>query len=363
MDPALARLKTRLRALTQISGVASAEADVARHLFASLSQVADEVMADNFGNLMALRRGAEGGPRLMIAAHSDEVGLMVRGIVPDGFLRFHAIGHISASILPATRVLVAGKWPGVVGAMAGHLDAGGPAQVRRIPELHIDVGATSEAEARAWGIREGDLVTFASELCELHNPALVMGKAIDNRIGCAVLLDIFERVQSTSLGGDLYGVVNVMEEMGLRGARMTTARVRPDWAIGLDTVPAEDTPMSPERALGIGRGPVVQLIEGRPDAFVGTAIHPKVRDLLLDTARAEDIEVQLSAQYGNWTTDAAAIHLGAEGIPTGFISIPRRYAHTPNELLDLNDAVKAARLGAAIVKRNVAGLSLAMLDH
>jgi endoglucanase len=259
-------------------------------------------------------------------------------------------------------VLVAGKWPGVIGTVAGHLEGGGPAHVRQVPELHIDVGAVSEAEARTWGLREGDPVTFASELCDLHNPALVMGKAIDNRIGCAVLLDIFERVQSTPLGGDLYGVVNVMEEMGLRGARMTTARVRPDWAIALDTVPAEDTPMSPEHALGIGRGPVVQLIEGRPDAFVGTAIHPKIRDLLLDTARAERIEVQLSAQYGNWTTDAAAIHLGAEGIPSGFISIPRRYAHSPNELIDLNDAVKTARLAAAVVKRNVAGLSFAVLD-
>ncbi|MBA2305709.1 MAG: M42 family metallopeptidase [Acidobacteria bacterium] len=362
MDPGLDRLKARLRSLTMISGVASAEADVARHLAECLRPLADEVMADNFGNVIALRRGAEGGPRLMIAAHSDEVGLMVRRIDPEGFLRFHAIGTISPSILPAKRVLVAGKWPGVIGAVAGHLDAGGHAAVRQVPELHIDVGAGSEAEARVWGIREGDPVTFASELCDLHNPALVMGKAIDNRIGCAVLLDIFERIQGTPLGGDLYGVVNVMEEIGLRGARMTTARVRPDWAIALDTVPAEDTPMSQERALGIGRGPVIQLIEGRPDAFVGTAIHPRVRDFLLDTARAEDIEVQLSAQYGNWTTDAAAIHLGAEGIPSGFISIPRRYAHSPNELLDLNDAMQAARLAIAAVKRNVSGLSFALLD-
>lgn len=362
IDSELSRLKDRLRALTRLDGVASAETDVARYLADALKPLADSVSVDAFGNVVALRHGKQDGPRLMIAAHSDEVGLMVRRITPDGFLRFHAIGAVSPAVLPATRVLVGGTWPGVIGTIAGHMDLGGHASVRPITALHVDIGAGTEAEARGWGVREGLPIAFASELCELHNPALVMGKAIDNRIGCAALLDIFDRVREVELGGDLYGVVNVMEEMGLRGARMTTARVRPDWAIALDTVPAEDTPMSEEPGLAIGRGPVLQLIEGRPEAFVGTVMHPKVRDLLLHVAGEEGIDVQLSAQYGNWTTDAAAIHVGAEGIPTGFVSIPRRYAHSPNELLDLTDAVKAVRLAVAAIRRNSPGLSFAVVE-
>jgi putative aminopeptidase FrvX len=362
MSDEIKRLKARLRELTALSGIASAEADVARYMRDSLRPFADQVEADNYGNIIAVRHGVERGPRLMIAAHSDEVGLMVRSITPDGFIRFHAIGMISPAILPATRVLLDGKFPGTIGAVAGHLDSSGAPRVRAISELHIDIGAASEAEARAWGVREGMPITFMSELRELHNPDLVMGKAIDNRIGCAVLLDVFECLQGEKVRGEIFGVANVMEEMGMRGARMTTARVQPDWAIALDTVPAEDTPLSTERTFSIGKGPVVQLIEGRPEAFVGTAIHPKVRDLILDVAKAEAIPVQLSAQYGNWTTDAAKIHLAGAGVPSGFVSIPRRYSHSPNELLNLNDAAQAARLLVALAQRNNADLSFRVVE-
>jgi endoglucanase len=362
VNPEIDHLKARLRELTALSGIASAEAEVARYVRDCLRPLADEVEADNYGNIIAARRGTERGPRLMIAAHSDEVGLMVRSITPDGFIRFHAIGMISPAILPATRVLVGGNFPGTIGAVAGHLESSGAPRVRAISELHIDIGATSESEARAWGVREGTPITFMSELHELHNLDLVMGKAIDNRIGCAVLIDVFERLQGQELRGEIFGVANVMEEMGMRGARMTTARVQPDWAIALDTVPAEDMPLSTERTFSIGRGPVVQLIEGKPEAFVGTAIHPKVRDLILDVARAEEIPVQLSAQYGNWTTDAANIHVTGEGVPTGFVSIPRRYSHSPNELLNLNDALQAARLLVAIARRNNSELSFRVVE-
>src|SRR5262249_62159561 len=118
MDREIERLKTRLHELTALNGVASAEAEVAQHLADRLRPLADEVSADNYGNVIAVRRGSTPGLRLMVAAHSDEVGLMVRGVTSDGFLRFHAIGAISPAILPATRVLVAGKFPGVIGAVA-----------------------------------------------------------------------------------------------------------------------------------------------------------------------------------------------------------------------------------------------------
>ncbi len=358
----LERLKARLRELTSLNAISSVEKNVAQYMHDALKPLADEVSADNFGNVFALRRGKKPGPRLMIAPHSDEVGLMVRSITPDGFLKFHTIGAISSAILPATRVIVDEKFHGTVATVAGHLEAEIQPRVRPVSELHIDVGASSEKEVRSWGIREGTPVNFVSPLVELHNPELVMSKSIDNRIGCTILLDVFERMKGETFEGEIYGVVNVMEEMGLRGARMATARVKPDWAIALDTIPSEDTPLSEERSCSIGKGPVLQLIEGRAEAFIGSAMHPKVRDLILDTAKKENIPVQFAAQYGKWVTDAAAIHISGEGVPSACLNIPRRYSHSPNEVMNLNDAVNASHLVLALVKRNSAKLSFRIVE-
>lgn len=361
-SPHLDRLKSRLRELTALNAISSVEKNVAQFMHDTLKPLADEVTADAYGNVFAVRRGKKPGPKFMIAPHSDEVGLMVRSITPDGFLKFHTIGAISSAILPATRVVVDETIPGTVATVAGHLEAEIQPRVRPVSELHIDVGASSEAEARAWGIREGTPVNFVSPLVELRNPELVMGKSIDNRIGCTILLDVFERMKGVAFEGEIWGVVNVMEEMGLRGARMATARVKPDWAIAIDTIPSEDTPLSEERSCSIGKGPVLQVIEGRAEAFIGSAMHPKVRDLILDTAKQEGIAVQFAAQYGKWVTDSAAIHVSGEGVPCACINIPRRYSHSPNELMNLNDAVHASHLLLALVKRNSAKLSFRIVE-
>lgn len=358
----LETLKSYLRELTALSGLPGSEAPVARWLAERLRPVADQVRVDDYGNVIAERMGGA-GPSLMIAAHSDEVGAMVRSITPDGFLRFHTMGFVGHAVLPATRVLVAGKFPGVIGAQPAHLETEADrSRVKAPPQLHVDIGARNEAEARAWGVREGDPITFLSELHDMHNPERVMGKAIDNRIGCAVLLRVFEQLRGEALPGALYGVINVQEEIGSRGARMSTARVKPRWAIALDTVPADDTPLAAETLFGLGKGPVIQLIEGKSEQLIGTIIHPKVRDYILRTAEAEAIPVQLSAAYGSWTTDAALIHVANEGVPIGFVSLPRRYAHSPNEVLDLNDAVMAVKLLIAIVRRTTPELSFSLLE-
>jgi putative aminopeptidase FrvX len=357
----LEKLKSYLRELTALPGISGAEGDVARCMAEHLRRFADRVDVDDYGDVMAERHGGT-APSLMIAAHSDEVGAMVRSITADGFLRFHTIGFVGHAILPAARVLVAGKFPGVVGAQPAHLETEADrARVKPPALLHIDVGAQSEAEVRAWGIREGDQITFVSELVELHNASRVMGKAIDNRIGCAVLLSVFEALRGEELPGTLYGVANVQEEIGSRGARMSTARLKPDWAIALDTVPADDTPLASESLFSLGKGPVIQLIEGRAEQYIGTIIHPRVRDYILQTAEAEEIPVQLSAAYGSWTTDAALIHVTGEGVPTGFVSIARRYAHSPNEVLDLNDAIRAVQLLTALVRRETTDLKFALV--
>lgn len=356
------RVETLLRELSALSGVSGSEGDVARCLAGHLRPLADRVTVDDYGNVIAERAGGE-APSLMIAAHSDEIGAMVRSILPEGFLRFHTIGFVGYAVLPGTRVLVAGKFPGVVGSQPAHLESEADrARVKAPAQLFIDIGARGEQEVRAWGVREGDQITFSSDLVELNNAERVMGKAIDNRIGCAVLIRVFEELRGEALPCNLYGVVNVQEEIGSRGARMTASRINPRWAIALDTVPADDTPQSAERLFELGKGPVIQLIEGKAEQYIGTIAHPKVRDYILSTAKAEGIGVQLSTAYGHWTTDAALIHTSGTGIPTGLVSIARRYAHSPNEMLDLNDAVGAVRLLTAMVRRATRELSFRLTE-
>ena len=361
----LQRLRDLLERLTQLPGVSGMEQPVVRALYEALRPFADKVEIDAFGNVIASRHGDENGPRLMIAAHSDEVGAVVTNIDPKGFLRFRTVGAINSSVLPGTRVRVAERYIGVIGSIPGHITSSATTQEVLPPSaLHIDIGAGSDEEARAWGVCEGTGVVFESPLVDMEGSHLVMGKAIDNRIGCAVLIAAFEALAGVSLPVQLHGVINVQEEIGMRGAHMTTAQVEPDYAIVLDTVPAEDTPMAAGHGANfrIGAGPVVQLWEGRADLFLGTVAHPGVRDLILKTAEDEGISVQLSAAYGLWLTDGAAIHVAGKGVPTGFISIPRRYAHTPNEILDIRDAQRAATLIEAIACRSGSGFRAVFLE-
>jgi putative aminopeptidase len=340
-------LKKLLLELTSLPSVSGMEQAVAKTMYLKLKSLADEVMVDPFGNVIATRYGNAEGPKLMIAAHSDEVGGLVTSIMPKGFLRFQLVGEVNPEILPSMRVRVADKFPGTVGSIPGHLMNVNDARlVKQTKELFIDVGGSSIAEVRNWGICEGSSVVFDSPLIELQNPRLLMGKAIDNRVGCAALIKIFENLKGKQLPGTLFGVVNVQEEIGMRGAGMTAARLKPDYAIALDTVPTNDTPSSSsmENLFRIGAGPVVQVWEGRKDLFLGTVAHPAVTQLILEAATQISMDIQISAKYGSWVTDAVSIHTTGVGIPTGFVSIPRRYAHSPNEILDITDALAAIKL-------------------
>jgi putative aminopeptidase len=341
-------IKALLLELSAIPAVSGMEQALVRVLLEKFKPLADEVSVDAFGNLFAVRRGPEGSPRLMISAHSDEVGGVVTAISAEGFLRFRPVGVIDPNILPATRVLVDQRIPGTVVCLPGH---SGADAVNTKRDLFVDVGAHDLEEAKDWGLDIGVGIAFDSPVVSLKNPRLVMGKSLDNRIGCTELLKLFERIQGVPIPLTLYGVVTVQEEIGMRGARMAAARVSPDYAIALDTVPLDDAPTHcmPDAPYGVGHGPVIQMWEGKAEQFLGTVAHPGVTDLIFRTAKMLNISVQRSAAYGMWVTDGAAIHVSGAGIPTGFISTPRRYGHTPNEVLDLADAQAAIQLLTAIV--------------
>lgn len=344
----------QLQDLDKVAGLSGMEQPVVRLLVEKFTPLADQVGVDAFGNLTAVRYGRKEGHRLMVSAHSDEVGGVVTTVTPDGFLRFRPVGVISHAILPATRVRVNGNIPGVIICPPGHASQNSGSGPKT--DLLIDIGAKDGDAAAHWGIEPGAGITFDSPLTRLTNPSLVMGRALDNHIGCVELLKTFEELQGVELPGTFYGVITVQEEIGMRGARMVATRLNPTFAVALDTVPLDDTPLQslPDAPFHLGDGPVIQLWEGKAEQFLGTVAHPGVTALIRETATKLKIPVQLSAAYGMWVTDGAAIHTACEGIPTGFISTPRRYGHTPNEVIDLSDAQDAIRILVELISNTSA---------
>jgi putative aminopeptidase len=344
------QLKETLRDLTALDGVAGQEMAVVRWLKERFAPLADEVVVDRMGNVLATKRGGE-GPHLVISAHSDEIGGLVTAIEPDGKIRFAKNGGVIETLLVARKVRV-GNVPGIVGVKAGHLQR--PDEQRTVPpirDLYIDVGYDTAAEVAALGIRTGTSITYDAPLSELTNGDRVYGKAVDNRISCAILLQLLERLRGTTLNGTLTCAVAVQEEVGLRGAQVLAYRLNPDYIIVIDTMPSGDTPemrMAQDANVRIGAGPVIRLMAGGGGGS-GHHMPPQMVRLMLDTAESAGIPVQPVVLAGA-NTDAATMHLVREGIPTGVINLPRRYSHSPVEMLDLNDAAHALLLAEAIAK-------------
>ena len=345
------RIKELLVQLAAIPGVSGFEAPVARAIAGHLKGVSDEITADTMGNVFATKRGDGSGPTVMIAAHSDEIGLVVRSIEPNGFIRFTKIGGILDPLLIGRHVTVKGHL-GVVSVKAGHLQSKKElAEVKPHTELFIDVGEDSAAGVRALGIEIGDPIEQKSDLGFFANGNRFSGKAVDDRLGCAVLITLFESLADTPLAGTLVAAVTVQEEVGLRGATVAAHRVNPDLAIALDTMPAGDTPdvsFTKELPVGIGRGPAFQFLSVSSSGK-GIIVNPRVRRLLTTTAAAAGVDYQATTFSGG-NTDAAAIHLVRDGIPTGVVALPRRYSHSPVEMGDIRDAV-----GAWAILRQLAG--------
>ena len=344
------RLIDRLGAYAAIDAVAGHEHAMVERLVADLQPHVDEVSVDPFGNVTATRQGATGAPSLMIAAHSDEIGGVVKAIEADGMIRFERLGGVLETLLVGRAVRIRGH-NGVVGAKAGHITP--PAERLTAPplrDLYVDLGFDTAAEVEALGIEVGDAIAYDAPMRTLANPDRLSGKALDNRVGCAIVVALAERLRGVDLGCTLHLVVTTQEEVGLRGAQMVTYRLDPTAAIVLDTMPSGGTPdVSATRDLSmrIGHGPVITLVSQGSNA--GAIAQPAMRDLLLRTAADHAIPNQRALFYGG-NSDAASVHLVRAGIPTGIVNIARRYSHSPVETLDINDALNALRLVEAVAR-------------
>lgn len=297
----------------------------------------DDIRTDALGNLIARRRGKDPSQRLMLSAHMDEVGVMVTHIDDDGFLRFEPLGGLQPHMLLGQRFRFHNGTVGSVGAE--RLDHIKDLQMRR---MFLDIGARSGDEARA-KVRIGDAACF-DQAAVLASDRRVIGKALDNRAGCAVLIQALQRIDEPAC--DLVAVFSTQEEVGARGAGPAAYAIEPTMAVALDVTPCGGTPKGDTLPVRMGDGAAIKVKDR------SLLAHPLVKDHLTRLATEATIAYQYEVlPYGG--TDAGAIHLSRSGVPTGVISIPCRYLHSPAEMVDLDDLEACVALTSRLIETNL----------
>ena len=336
-----------MKELSLAPGISGCEEEVAKIIERELKDVADSIEYDNMGNIIATKKGEKKAPKVMLAAHMDEIGLMVRYIDDNGFIKFSKIGGINDQMLMNQTVTIRSSIGedviGVIGSKPPHVTK--PEEKNKVvkaDDMFIDIGAKDKEDAEKM-VRIGDAITFNALFAEYPNN-LVMGKALDNRVGCYVMMEVLKRVETRAT---IYAVGTVQEEVGLKGARTSAFRLNPDLAIALDVTLSGDHPgIKPDEApVVMGKGPAVILADasGR-----GILTLKSIKDLLLNAGEENDIPYQLEVSDGG-TTDGTVINLTREGIPTGVLSVPTRYIHTPVSVCSMDDVESTIQLIVAAI--------------
>jgi endoglucanase len=309
---------------------------------------------DRMGNFIGKHVGSSESPRVMLAGHMDEIGFMVRLVTKEGFIKFQPLGGWWDQVLLGHRVAIKtakGDVIGVLGAKPPHLlQAEERKKVVEKKDMYIDVGATSEDEVREMGVRPGDPIIPVSEFVVLANPQAYLSKAFDNRLGCALAVEVVRQVAGDGHPNTVYAVGTVQEEVGLRGAKTSAYSIDPDVAIILEVDIAGDVPgIKPEESsVKMGGGPTMLLYDARMIPNL------KLRDMVIATAEELAIPLQFSAMAGG-ATDGGMIHMHNEGVPSVVIGVPTRHIHSHNAIIFRNDYDRALTLVAALVKKLDAG--------
>jgi putative aminopeptidase FrvX len=338
-----------MQELTEAPGISGFEEPV-RRVMRRYMEPLSEILTDNLGSIVGRKVGQEGGPKILLAGHMDEIGFMVTRITDEGYLKFQTIGGWWDQVMLAQRVEIytrQGPVIGVIGSKPPHiLSSDERKKVYEKKDMFIDVGAFSREEAQSFGIRPGDPVVPVCPFTVMRNPKLLMTKAWDNRFGCALAIEVMRRLKGLPHPNVLYAVGNVQEEVGLRGATTTTNLIEPDIGFALDTGIAGDTPgIGPDEAEGkLGKGPVILLYDS------SMIPHTGLRDLVIDTAEAQSVPYQFDKVAGGGT-DAGRIHIFGAGVPSLVIGVPVRYIHTNAAIMHRDDFDNAVKLLVAVVKR------------
>jgi len=335
-------IKQVFRTLSESSGVSGYEHDLASTLQENCPW-ADEIKTDKLGNVIMLKKGQGTGPKpkVMLAGHMDEIGLIITKIEKEGFLRFGTIGGFDQRVLLAQEVVVHGKerLTGIIGAKPPHIQAPGEqGQAVKMDDLFIDIGFDSQEQAAKY-VRVGDIATMKRDVLDLQG-SIMAGKSFDDRAGVAAIFECFKVLEQVSHKADVYGVATVQEEVGLRGAITSTYGIVPDIGIAID-VGFGDSPGLPE-------SDTIKLSQG-PGVAIGPHVHPKVHARMVETAKEWNISYSSDPSPSPGGTDAYAIQVARAGVATILLSIPLRYMHTPIETIDYEDVKRTGRLMAMFI--------------
>jgi len=340
-----------LRELSDAFGVSGFEDEVRDLVRSLVSPHVDEVVTDTLGNLFAVRKSSNPDAKtMMLDAHMDEIGFIVKWIEKDGFLRFAPIGGWDPRIVPGHRVKIQTRsgelQTGVIGTAPPHILSPEERKVSLpIEKMFVDIGATSVNEAQEMGIRIGDPLTIHYPFMAL-NDDYVTGKAFDDRAGCAVLIEAAERTAGLDVGADIVFAFVFGEEVGLRGARTAAFQIEPDLAIAVEGTIGADMPGVPDHSqpVRLGCGPAISVADR------SIVVTRKILIAMESIADAASIPYQYKLPtYGG--TDAGAIHLTRGGVLTGIVSVPCRYIHSPISTLRLTDFNFTSRFVTELVQQ------------
>jgi len=332
-------VKELIKNLTEIWGPSGHEDKVREFIRRQVQGRADDVRVDVMGNLIVHRAGAvPGTPRIMLSAHMDQIGFIVSYIDEKGFLRFNTIGGIRPHVLIGERAAFASGLVGVFGVEK--LDK--PEEALNMDKVYLDVGAVDKADAER-RVQIGDMATYQRPFVDLGQR--LVANCFDDRIGCAVLVQVLQELSACP--NEVYFVFSVQEEVGLRGARTSAFGIDPDIGIAVDICTTGDTPEAHPMPVALGKGAAIKI---RDNSLL---VSPRVRELLVETARSHSIPHQLEVMpFGG--TDAGAMQLTRAGVSAGCVSIPCRYAHTPSEMVDYGDVRACVDLLVKLLERPIA---------
>ena len=332
--------------LSDAHGLSASEGNVRDIIKEELDGFVDEIYEDKMGNLVVVKKGDDF--KIMIASHMDEIGFMVQYIDEKGFIKFVPIGGWYNPVAYTQRVILHGKKgpvTGVIGAKPPHVMTPEDRKKEiKTDDMFIDIGATSDKEAGELGIEIGTPITIDREYKVLANNRLT-GKALDNRVGVAMLIETLKQAKSPHT---IYGVFTVQEEVGLKGAKVSAFALDPDCAIATDVTISGDHPgiTKKEASVEMGKGPVLALVSA---AGRGIMSDPRVTEWLKKAAEANKIPYQLEVGDGG-NTDATIIHLVRDGIPSIPFQIAARYIHSPIEVVDLKDIEEGIKMLVSALK-------------
>ncbi len=323
-----------LKKLLETYGPSGNEEKVRDIIREEIRDYVDELKTDKMGNLIAIKKAS--GKKIMVASHMDEIGIIITGIDDKGFLRFSNVGGISPYISLGQRVMFSDGTLGVVG-----MEDLENIKDLKLNKMYIDIGAQSKEEA-AKKINIGDMACFYQPMALLGNN--IVSKGLDNRIGCFIAIETLKQIQSSP--NELYFVFTIQEELGIRGAKTAAYGLDPDLGIAVDVTSTGDTPKAKHMAVELGKGPAIKIMDR------SLLSHPLVKKLMIDTAKNNQIPYQLEVlEFGG--TDSGAIHLARGGVPSGVLSIPCRYVHSPSEAVSQKDVKNAIVLLTKILEKQI----------